>query len=284
MKGVLTMICKRTQSDYFRMNNNIFDYDTDETGTVQPKLSAVELRVLAELYSLAPFKTYRVKVRQSTLAEKCKCSVSTIKRAVALLLEKHYIKSMARDEIYAGDLKLLGTYTYVLPPIVKKGYFYVNRKALELLNKIQARVYLFLCKCSRKTMDCWNSFSDIAKKLGLHRNAVVKTIKDLIEKNVIQRTHNKKKDGSFSDNSYTIEDVETNRINSDFAADFFSDNDTSEKEIDCRVESTAANNRTEIRFNAHSKPNLIHSLQCAARIVNTFPHISSGFFYCTADP
>ena len=134
------MICKYAQSDYFRMNNNIFDMETNESDRITAKLNAIQMRVLAELYSLAAFDSYRVKVRQSVLAERCNCSVSTIKRAVNVLLEKHYIKSAAREVIYADDMKLLGTYTYVLPAIVKKGYFYVNRRALAMLDKIQTRV------------------------------------------------------------------------------------------------------------------------------------------------
>ena len=88
------MLCKRTQSDYFRMNNNIFDTETDESGRSAPKLSAIQMRVLAALYSLAPFNSYRVKVCQSVLAEKCGCSVSTIKRAVDVLIEKRDIQCL----------------------------------------------------------------------------------------------------------------------------------------------------------------------------------------------
>ena len=282
------MQCKRTHSDYFRMNNNIFDMETDENGQSKPVLSAIQMRVLAALYSLAPFNTYRVKVRQSVLAERCGCSISTIKRAVDILLEKKYIKSAARDEIYSGDMKLLGTYTYVLPAIVKKGYFYVSRKALAVLDKLQTRVYLFLCKCSRRTMDCWNSFSDIAKQLKLQRNAVVKTIRELAEKEVISRTHNKKKDGSFNDNTYTIEDIETSRINDEFIADFFSCEDECEsvivpleKEIGCRVASTAANkSRAEIPY-SHRKAFHTFSLQPFIPAVKSIREISCGFFYYT---
>lgn len=280
------MLCKRTQSDYFRMNNNIFDTETDENGHSAPKLSAIQMRVLAALYSLAPFSSYRVKVRQSVLAEKCGCSVSTIKRAVDILIEKRYIQSAARDELYSGSMKLLGTYTYVLPSIVKKGYFYVNRKALTVLDKLQTRVYLFLCKCSRKTMDCWNSFSDIARQLGLQRNAVVQTIRELIEKQVIDRRHNHKKDGSFNDNTYTIEDIETSRTNDDFIADFFSGDDQCEcviipleKKNDCRVASTAADkSRVETPY-SHRKAFHTSSLQPFSFAVKSMEKKSFGFFY-----
>ena len=78
-------------------------------------------------------------------------------------------------------------------------------------------------------------------------NAVVQTIRELIEKNVIERRHNRKKDGSFNDNTYTIEDIETSRTNDDFIADFFSGDDQCEcviipleKKNDCCVASTAA--------------------------------------------
>lgn len=274
------MICNRTQGDYFRMNNNIFDTETDESGCTTAKLSAIQMRVLAALYSLAPFDSYRVKVRQSVLAEKCDCSVATIKRAIAVLIEKHYIKSAARNVIYADDMKLLGTYTYVLPSIVKRGYFYVSRKALSMLDKLQTRIYLFLCKCSRKTMDCWNSFTDIAKQLGLQRNAVVKTIRELIAKNVIDRTHNKKKDGSYNDNSYTIEDLETSIINDGFISDFFSNNDPIEKGNDCCGCDTAVEINTETpNLNTHSKAFHTLSLSASMLSVNSMKEISLGYYY-----
>lgn len=277
------MTRRRTQSDYFRMNNNIFDTETDGSGHTTAKLSAIQMRVLAALYSLAPFDSYRVKVRQSVLAEKCGCSVSTIKRAVAVLIEKHYIKSAARDVIYAEDVKLLGTYTYTLPSIAKKGFFYVSRKALAILDKLQTRVYLFLCKCSRKTMDCWNSFSDIANKLSLQRNAVVKTIRELVEKKVINRTRNKKKDGSFNDNSYEIEDVETNRLCEAFIADFFSGSENEcvivplAKENGCCATNTTA--EKPLCKKKHSKHYIVISLHRVWKNVNSFRKISCGFFY-----
>lgn len=275
------MFCTRTQSDYFRMNNNIFDTETDENGKEKAKLSAIQMRVLSVLYSLAPFKTYRVKVRQSVLAEKCHCSTVTVKRAVETLLSKGYIRYTAREEKYAWDMKQLGTYTYILPPINSKGYFYVNRKSLELLNKVQTRVYLFLCKCSRKTMDCWNSFNDIAKKLKLQRNAVVKAVRELAELNVITRVHNHNKNGAFNDNTYIIEDVEINRNNDEFIEDFFSQSntdeqpseETTEKAKGCRFRTTAANQKK------HNKNITRFSLQPFRAVVKWFSQICKGFFY-----
>lgn len=191
-------------SDYFRMNNNIFDLETDENGKTKAKLSAIQMQVLAALYSLVPFKqelsiaksvfdSYKVKVRQSVLAQKCGCSVSTIKRTVEELIRKGYIEAKIRCEYIKDNKKLLGTYTYFLPKIAQKGYFYVNHKALALLSKTQTRVYLFICKCidsTRKFKSCWNSFNDIARQLKLQRNSVIKTIKELVELKVISKLHN----------------------------------------------------------------------------------------------
>lgn len=206
--------------DYFRMNNNIFDLD--ENG--KPKLSAVQMRVLAALYSIVSFKTYRVKVRQSVLAQKCSCSVSTIKRAVSGLIEKGYICNKIRTE---RNDRLLGTYIYTLPRIAKKGYFYVNRKALAMLNKIQTRVYLFICKCVRSNSifrDCWNSFNDIAKQLKLHRNSVVQTIKELVELKVIYKHHNtNEKETLHYDNTYAVVNIEAHRECEKFIEEYFAE-------------------------------------------------------------
>lgn len=148
-------------------------------------------------------------MRQSVLAQKCNCSVSTIKRAVAELIRKGYIEAKARCEYVKDNQKFLGTYTYFLPKIAKKGYFYVNRKALALLSKTQTRVYLFICKCidsTKKFKSCWNSFNDIARQLKLQRNSVVKTIKELVELKVISKQHNEDEyiKDLYYDNFYSV--------------------------------------------------------------------------------
>lgn len=214
--------------DYFRMNNNIFDLATDENEKAKAKLTAVQMRVLAVLYSVASYKTYRVKVRQSVLAQKCGCSVSTIKRAVSGLIEKGYICNKIRTE---RNDRLLGTYIYTLPRIAQKGYFYVSRKALAILNKTQTRVYLFICKCVRSNSifrDCWNSFNDIAKQLRLHRNSVIKTIKELVDLKVIYKYHNTNEDAShYYDNTYVVVDPEVRRQNEQFIEEFFGEQEKS---------------------------------------------------------
>lgn len=277
------MRSSHTKSDYFRMNNNIFDVEKTESGKAVMKLKAIELRVLAELYALAPFRSLKVKVRQVVLAQRCSCSVSTIKRAVSGLLAKGYIRSAARDEKYAADLKILGTYTYTLPPIEHKGFFYVNRKTLEMLDKIQTRVYLFICKCARSTMDCWNSFNDIAKQLGLQRCSIIKTIGELIKKKVIDRIYNRKRDGSFADNTYQLEDVTLNEDFDTFMADFFSPvpGNIPQKEDGCPVAKAAVkrtfpNSTFEKAHKNVSVNSILHSYPFCVKI---FCNISCGFFY-----
>lgn len=277
------MICKTKRSDCFRLNNDIFITVTDENGKEKALLSAVQMQVLAVMYSLAPFKTNRVKVRQSVLAKKCGCSEITIRRAVAALYDKGYIVSMTRDDRYASDnTRLLGTYTYVLAPIKSKGFFYVSRKALELLDKVQTRVYLFICKCSRKTMDCWQSFSDIAAKLRLARNSVVNTIRELVAKQVIERVHNHSSDGSFNDNTYVLEDIELKNSGEAFIQAFFGEGSdgaeneiTAEKEKRCREEITTAHKNIKI----HTTISLSKSLHQKLPNVNSLNAVSSGFFY-----
>lgn len=183
--------------EYFKMNSSIFDLADDK------RLTATQFRVLAVLYSLRHNNSSTVTVRQSVLAQKCGYSTTaTIGRAVAQLLKKGLIVSAGR-KIRNG--KFLGTYTYQLLPIAKKGYFFVSNKALALLTAAQTRMYLFLCKCARsKTHDLWNSYSDIAKALKLKRNAVVCTIKELVKLKIVGKRHTVKQDGSFTDNTYTI--------------------------------------------------------------------------------
>lgn len=183
---------------YFKINNNIFA--TNEQG--EQILTPTQRQVLVMMYSVDINGKGWVKIRQSRLAEMCNCSVATIKRAIDQLIEKGYIYNKMRTE---RNDRWLGTYIYILPKVAKKGYFYVNRNALKVLNSVQTRMYLYFCMCARNAKkDFWHSFNDIANTLHLKRNAVIKTIKELVNLKVINKDVRKTSMGDYAENYYTI--------------------------------------------------------------------------------
>ena len=54
----------------------------------------------------------------------------------------------------------------------------------------------------------WNSFNDIARALQIARNKVIEVINELVELGVIVKKNILKKDGSYSDNHYSISEPE----------------------------------------------------------------------------
>ena len=218
---------------YFKLNNSIFAADADG----KQILTSIQKQVLAMMYSCDVDGKGWIKVRQSRLAEMCRCSVSTVKRAIEELIAKKYIRSRIRSERHD---RWLGTYIYILPKIASNGYFYVNRKALELLNSVQTRMYLFFCKCARSfKKDFWHSFNDIAKELHLQRNSVIKTVKELTALKVINKEVRLTAAGDYADNYYSISDdfekeKDTNDCDEDeqwktFVDSLFCDEDNAEQ-------------------------------------------------------
>ena len=54
----------------------------------------------------------------------------------------------------------------------------------------------------------WNSFNDIARALQIERNKVIEVINELVEIGAIVKKNVLKKDGSYSDNHYSISEPE----------------------------------------------------------------------------
>ena len=177
---------------YFKLSNDILDCD----------LTPNELKVAVCLYSCVFRNNYTVQIKQSTIA--CKCgikSVSTVSNIICKLQGKGVIERVSRPHKANG---WLGTYIYKLKAISSKGYFKVKRYILGRLNGVQMRMYLFVCRAVTKKNDMWNSFNDIARSLQIARNKVVAVIKELVDLGFIRKQRVRKKDGSYSDNHYSI--------------------------------------------------------------------------------
>ena len=182
---------------YFRMNNEILDLG----------LTPNELKVAVCLYSCVFRNNYHVQIKQSTIAEKCGIKkTETVSKIIRKLQKVGVIERIERPFRSNG---WLGTQIYILKSVARKGYFKVKRHILGKLTGVQLRMYLFICKAVTKKNDMWNSFNDIARALQIARNKVIAVINELVELGVIIKINVLKKDGSYSDNHYSITDPET---------------------------------------------------------------------------
>ena len=185
----------------FKLSNKIF-----ESG-----LTAQEIAVYAYLSSLPseyPMldDAAAVKVKQSTIAQKCGIkAVQTVAKVIALLSEKELVVPLKR-EIKANKHK--GTYVYTVKKLpIDDGFFFVDSHIFGRLVPRQMMIYLFLCKAySSKLKDSWNSYNDIANQTGMKRETVIKTISELeamklIAKSRRKSNHNKR---VYVDNHYQI--------------------------------------------------------------------------------
>ena len=161
---------------YFRMNNEILDLG----------LTPNEIKVAVYLYSCVFKNCFAVQIKQSTIAEKCGIKrEETVGSIVCKLQRKGIIERVKRPVRANGRL---GTYIYILGK----------------LTGVQLRMYLFVCRAVTKKNDMWNSFNDISRALQISKNKIVSVIKELVELGFIIKTKVMKKDGSYSDNHYSI--------------------------------------------------------------------------------
>ena len=181
---------------YFKLSNDILDSG----------LTPNELKVAAYLYSCVRRGNCFVSVKQSTIA--CKCGirkVETVGSIICRLQRKGVIERVSRPHKANGQL---GTYIYKLKAIASKGFFKVKRYILGKLTGVQLRMYLFVCRAVTKKNDMWNSFNDIAQALQIARKKVIAVINELVGLGFIRKLRVLKKDGSYSDNHYSVSEPE----------------------------------------------------------------------------
>ena len=177
---------------YFRLSNDILDCG----------LTPNELKVAVCLYSCVFNNRFIVQIKQSIIARKCGIkSISTISNIICNLQRKGIIERVNRPYRTNG---WLGTYIYKLKKVALKGYFKVKRYILGKLNGVQLRMYLFICRAITKKNDMWKSFTDISRDLQIGRTKVIAVIKELVSLGFIKKIKVLKKDGSYSDNHYSI--------------------------------------------------------------------------------
>ena len=193
----------------FRLSNHIFELGLD----VQ------ELSVYAYLCSLpVSGSTLQgaavISVKQRTIAANCGIkSPMTIAKTIDRLREKGLIDYLDRKKKANGHH---GTYCYaVTKQQTDTGFFTVDRHIFGRLIPRQMLVYLFLCKSfSMVLQDCWNSYNDIAAQIGMKRETVVQTVRELVGLGLIVRMQHRSRENRrvYVDNHYSIVRFEVGHI------------------------------------------------------------------------
>ena len=183
---------------YFKLSNDILNIG----------LTPNELKVAVYLYSCVR-KDTSVCVKQRVIASKCGISkVETVGSIICRLQRKGVIERVSRPHKANGQL---GTYRYKLKQVATRGFFKVKRYILGKLSGVQLRMYLFICRAVTKKNDMWNSFNDIANALQIARKKVIAVINELVSLGVIRKLRVLKKDGSYSDNHYSVSEPEVQK-------------------------------------------------------------------------
>ncbi len=193
----------------FRLSNHIFNLGLDSQ----------ELIVYAYLCSL-PSSGFTlqgaavISVKQRTIAANCGIrSPVTVAKTIDRLREKGLVDYLERQYKTNGHR---GTYWYaVTKHPTDNGFFTVDRHVFGMLVPRQMLVYLFLCKSfSTVLYDCWNSYNDIAAQIGMKRESVIQTIRELVELGLIVRMQRRSKENRrvYVDNHYSIVRFEVGHI------------------------------------------------------------------------
>ena len=167
-----------------KLSNKIFDLG----------LSAKELSIYAYLCSLPndypTFEGAAVKVKQSTIAQKCGIkAVQTVAKVISTLATKGLVMPIKRSVKANGS------------------FFFVDRSIFGKLVPRQLMIYLFICKSfSIQLKDCWNSYNDICRQTGMKRETIIDTISELESMKLIRRSKRKAKDNRrvYVDNHYFL--------------------------------------------------------------------------------
>ena len=193
----------------FRLSNHVFELGLD----------AQELSVYAYLCSLpGSGLTLQgaavISAKQRTIAANCGIkSPVTVAKTIDRLREKGLVDYLERQNKANGHR---GAYWYaVTKQPTDTGFFTVDRRVFGMLTPRQMLVYLFLCKSFSTVLhDCWNSYNDIAAQIGMKRESVIKTIRELVELGMIVRMQRRSKENRriYVDNHYSIVRFEVGHI------------------------------------------------------------------------
>lgn len=140
---------------------------------------------------------------RNTLAQLCKVSLSTLRKAINSLVEAKVLEKEFRYRENRSQTSNL----YTLSPFMISGgsYFKVRADIFELdLNEKEIIVYMYLCSCSNKDNECYPSIRQIAEACGIGQTSVKAAIKELLDKNFILKINQFREDGGKRNNLYRI--------------------------------------------------------------------------------
>ena len=193
----------------FRLSNKIFSLGLD----------AQELSVYAYLCSL-PASGFTlqgaavISVKQRTIAANCGIkSPVTISKTIDRLREKGLVDYLERQ--YKANGHKSAYWYAVTKQKTDTGFFMIDRRVFGMITPRQMLVYLFLCKSFSTVLhDCWNSYNDIAEQIGMKRESVIQTIRELVELGLIVRIQRRSKENRrvYVDNHYSIVRFEVGHI------------------------------------------------------------------------
>lgn len=151
---------------------------------------------------------------RNTLAQLCKVSLSTLRKAINSLVEAKVLEKEFRYRENRSQTSNL----YTLSPFMISGgsYFKVRADIFELcLTEIETVIYMYLCSCANKDNECYPSIRQIALACGISQTSVKTAIKELIEKNLISKINQYRENGGKRNNLYklVIESTESEENN-----------------------------------------------------------------------
>ena len=141
------------------------------------------------------------------LAEECGISMSTLNKAIKRLSDSGVLKKDFRFRENKSQTSNL----YTLSPFLISGecFFTVRKDIFELgLQPKEVIVYSYLCSASNQDMECYPSIKTIATACNLSETTVKGTLKELINKNLIEKMCQYRSDGGKKNNLYKIVQVE----------------------------------------------------------------------------
>ena len=177
---------------------------------------SADLQLACAFYSLIHYNTekdlngdYIISVSQETLATICGCSVITISRAAAHLLNNGFITSQHRPVTTrkaASGALMLDKYTYVVRFYsCETNFFTVDKALLHRLSGAAFRVYILFCKLSdNNTRSFFHSLKDMSNLGKIAKGVICKAINLLEEIGLIKRQKKITVYGDYTDNSYIV--------------------------------------------------------------------------------
>jgi len=151
---------------------------------------------------------------RNTLAQLCKVSLSTLRKAVNSLVEAKVLEKEFRYRENRSQTSNL----YTLAPFMISGdyYFKVRADIFELdLSEIETVVYMYLCSCANKDNECYPSINRIAAACGVSQTSVKCAIKKLCGKQLILKSNQFREDGGKRNNLYRLVSEDTDIMHKD---------------------------------------------------------------------